>query len=70
MLVLLLALLAQSANVLEDGNKALDGGKTCLPQRLFLGAELLEDLADLPVGRMNDSHDDSLPFDVATALAA
>ena len=36
----------------------------------FLGAELLEDLADLPVGRMNDSHDGSLSFDVATALAA
>ena len=34
--------------------EALDGGKTRLPQRLFLGAELLEDLADLPVGGMNE----------------
>ena len=35
----------------------LDGGKTRLPQRLFLGAELLEDLADLPIGGMNEFHD-------------
>ena len=49
--------------------EALDGGKTRLPQRLFLGVELLEDLADLPVGGMNNTHDDSLSFDVATGSA-
>ena len=49
--------------------EALDGGKTRVPQRLFLGAELLEDLADLPVGGMNDLHDDFLSFDVATGSA-
>ena len=38
--------------------ESLDGRETRLPQRLFLGAELFEDLADLPIGGMNESHYD------------
>ncbi len=43
--------------------------KTSLSQRLFLCAELLEHLADLPVGGMNDLHV-LIPFsaDVDAAL--
>src|SRR5262249_1889203 len=46
--------------------KTLDRRKPRLPQRLFFGAELLEDLADLPIGGMDDSHDVPSSPDVAT----
>jgi hypothetical protein len=36
--------------------KALDGGIAGQAERLFLGAELPEYLADLPVGGVNESH--------------
>ena len=46
-------------NAVALGNRAktFDGRETRLPQRFFLGAEFLEDLADLPVGGMNEPHD-------------
>jgi hypothetical protein len=35
---------------------ACPAGEARVSQRLFLCAELFEDLPDLPVGKMNDSH--------------
>jgi predicted component of type VI protein secretion system len=55
---------------LSERAEPLDGGESRLPQRLLFGAELLEDFADLPVGRVNDSHDGSSFLDVATGWAA
>jgi hypothetical protein len=36
--------------------ETFDRGEARLLERLFLAGELLEHLADLPIGRVNDSH--------------